>query len=70
MQSPDRPASNVRIWLAAVRPFAYTASVLTVVLGAAMAYHAGYSLRSNQKMKHTHGLTARVYLVYFLHHGV
>ncbi len=45
MQSPDRPASNLRIWLTAVRPFAYTASVLTVVLGAAMAYHAGYSLR-------------------------
>ncbi len=45
MEMPDSPASNVRIWLTAVRPFAYTASVLTVVLGAAMAYHAGFTPR-------------------------
>ncbi len=45
MQRTDRPASTLRIWLTAVRPFAYTASVLTVALGAAMAYQAGYSLR-------------------------
>lgn len=37
--------SPVRIWLTAVRPFAYTASVLTVALGVAMAHHAGYALR-------------------------
>lgn len=44
MQRPDTPNSALRIWLTAVRPFAYTASVLTVALGAAMAHHAGYSL--------------------------
>jgi 1,4-dihydroxy-2-naphthoate octaprenyltransferase len=41
----DGPSLSVRIWLTAVRPFAYTASVLTVVLGMAMAHHAGYSPR-------------------------
>jgi 1,4-dihydroxy-2-naphthoate octaprenyltransferase len=45
MQPPDKPASPGKIWLTAVRPFAYTASVLTVALGAAMAYHAGYAIR-------------------------
>jgi 1,4-dihydroxy-2-naphthoate polyprenyltransferase len=44
MEQPDRPVSTLRIWLTAVRPFAYTASILSVALGAAMAHAAGYSI--------------------------
>ncbi|NQT92296.1 MAG: 1,4-dihydroxy-2-naphthoate octaprenyltransferase [Lentisphaerae bacterium] len=36
---------RIKIWITAVRPFAYTASVLAVLLGAAVAYHAGYPIR-------------------------
>ncbi len=36
---------RIRVWITAVRPFAYTASVLAVLLGAAVAYHAGYPVR-------------------------
>ena len=35
----------MRVWLTAVRPFAYTASVLTVALGAAMAHYSGCPLQ-------------------------
>ncbi len=37
--------SPLRVWLTAVRPFAYTASVLTVALGAAMAFHNGHPVQ-------------------------
>jgi len=36
---------RVKIWITAVRPFAYTASALAVVLGIAVACHAGYAVR-------------------------
>lgn len=45
MKQNEAPLSRGRIWLTAVRPFAYTASVLTVALGAAMTHHAGHALR-------------------------
>jgi len=38
----NRPESNWTIWRTAVRPFAYTASVLPVLLGVALARHAGF----------------------------
>ncbi len=38
----NRPPSNWTIWRTAVRPFAYTASVLPVLLGGALARHAGF----------------------------
>jgi 1,4-dihydroxy-2-naphthoate octaprenyltransferase len=34
--------SRLRIWITAVRPFAYTGSALPVVLGAALAWHAEF----------------------------
>ncbi len=37
--------SWLRIWMTAVRPFAYTGSALPVVLGAALAWHAGFPFR-------------------------
>ena len=37
--------SRVTVWLTAVRPFAYTASVLTVLLGLAIAVYAGFPVR-------------------------
>ncbi len=37
----DKPVSKIKIWWVAVRPFAYTASVLPVVLGAVLAWHSG-----------------------------
>ncbi len=45
MNLPEQPGSLFHVWLTAVRPFAYTASVLTMVLGAAMAHFAGYPMR-------------------------
>ena len=36
---------NVKTWFIAVRPFAYTASVLAVLLGLALSYHMGYPFR-------------------------
>ncbi len=45
MESPQKPTSTIRLWLIAVRPFAYTASVLPVLLGAVLAFHNGASPR-------------------------
>lgn len=41
----ERPLSPVKVWLTAVRPFAYTASVSAVALGLALAHHAGHPIR-------------------------
>ncbi len=42
----DGPAPGfLKTWLIAVRPFAYTASVLAVLLGASISYYAGHPLR-------------------------
>lgn len=43
-EKQDSP-SGLKIWLTAVRPFAYTASVLAVLLGLAVSYGAGYPIR-------------------------
>ena len=40
---PDIPM--VKVWLTAVRPFAYSASVLAVVLGMAIARYCGYPIQ-------------------------
>jgi len=40
-----RICSKDRVWLTAVRPFAYTASAMAVALGVAIARHAGYPIR-------------------------
>ncbi len=45
MNSAGQPATRVQIWKTAVRPFAYPASVLTVVLGTAMANFAGFPIQ-------------------------
>lgn len=45
METHETTPSKSLVWLTAVRPFAYTASVLTVVLGAALARYAGYPTR-------------------------
>lgn len=45
MENEQKPASSLKTWWVAVRPFAYTGSVLPVVLGAALAWHAGFPLR-------------------------
>jgi 1,4-dihydroxy-2-naphthoate polyprenyltransferase len=37
--------SSLRVWLTAVRPFAYSASVLPVILGAAIAWYLGHPIR-------------------------
>lgn len=37
--------SFLKTWFIAVRPFAYTASVLAVLLGLAVSYHMGYPFR-------------------------
>ena len=43
---PDvQPPGQARVWITAVRPFAYTASVLAVLLGAAIAFNAGYPVQ-------------------------
>lgn len=43
-QNTEAPG-RIRTWITAVRPFAYTASVLAVLLGVAVATHAGYPVR-------------------------
>ena len=40
----DKPHSLFKIWLTAVRPFAYTASVTSVLLGTAIAFYTGASI--------------------------
>ncbi len=45
MNKLEERDSTFRVWLTAVRPFAYTASVLTVALGAALVCHSGASLQ-------------------------
>jgi len=37
-----KPGSTFKVWLTAVRPFAYTASVLPVLLGTALARYEGF----------------------------
>lgn len=37
--------SILKVWMTAVRPFAYTASALAVVLGLAIAHYSGYPIR-------------------------
>ena len=44
MSASDRP-SNAKVWIAAVRPFAYTASVLAVLLGLAVSYGMGNTIK-------------------------
>lgn len=41
-QAPPKPDNPVKIWLTAVRPFAYSASVTAVLLGFAVAFYEGY----------------------------
>ncbi len=38
------PSSKMKIWITAVRPFAYTASVSAVVLGLALTHYAGFDI--------------------------
>lgn len=40
-----QPPSRVKVWITAVRPFAYTASALALVLGLAIANYSGYPVR-------------------------
>lgn len=40
-----REVSRLKVWLTAVRPFAYSASALAVVLGMALARYSGYPIR-------------------------
>lgn len=40
----ERPKSELKIWMTAVRPFAYPASVTAVLLGTAIAYYIGASI--------------------------
>ena len=40
-ETPPRPAGGVRLWLRAIRPFAFTASVMPVVIGAMLALGSG-----------------------------
>ncbi len=42
---PAAGLSPARVWLTAVRPFAYTASALAVVLGLAVSSYSGYPIR-------------------------
>lgn len=43
--SEPKEISSPRVWLTAVRPFAYTASALAVVLGLAVSHYSGYPVR-------------------------
>lgn len=38
-------SSRIKIWITAVRPFAYTASLLPVLLGLALAFSSGFPIR-------------------------
>ncbi len=44
MSENDIPPSKLKIWITAVRPFAYTASVSAVVLGLALSHYAGFDI--------------------------
>ncbi len=43
-QNRDKQPATVKKWLTAVRPFAYTASVLPVLLGLALAFYEGHTI--------------------------
>jgi 1,4-dihydroxy-2-naphthoate octaprenyltransferase len=45
MSSAVQAPRGLKLWLVAVRPFAYTASVTAVLLGLALAYHAAQPIR-------------------------
>ena len=44
-QTENAPVPAARKWITAVRPFAYPASCTPVLLGLAIAYHAGHAAR-------------------------
>ncbi|MCK4756862.1 MAG: prenyltransferase [Thermoplasmata archaeon] len=44
MSDNDMPSSKFKIWMTAVRPFAYTATVSAVVLGLAITHFDGYDV--------------------------
>jgi len=45
MNEKSRPGSGFAVWLTAVRPFAYPASIVPVILGLSLAHCMGYAIQ-------------------------